>query len=454
MERTIAAISTPAGVGGIAVVRMSGEKAVETAAKIYDGAAGLESCASHTVHYGYIKNSAGERIDEVLVTVMRAPRTFTGEDTVEISTHGGMVAPKRVLDACIEAGAAPAEPGEFTKKAFLNGKIDLAQAEAVIDIINSQNDLAQKNAFSQLEGRLSKEIGGVRHSLISLAARMQVAIDYPDEDLEDVTPEEIADALYECENKISALISSSDDGRIIRDGIGTAIVGKPNVGKSSLMNALTREDTAIVTPIAGTTRDTITEYVKIDGVPLRLIDTAGIRETEDTVEKMGVEKSRRAIDSADLVLAVFDASRPLDDEDEEVLREAEGKKGAALINKTDIGELSNDDFDKIASSLPVISISAKTGEGLDKLKEFIKSEYKIGSLLNGGFAVSNLRHKSALLKAREAVSRALGAISGGLPQDLAALDINAAIEALGEITGDSVSEDIVQEIFHSFCVGK
>ena len=337
MERTIAAISTPLGMGGIAVIRVSGDDAVKIADKVFYGKEKLSDCATHTVHYGFIKNDHGEKVDEVLATVMRAPKTFTREDVVEISTHGGMTASREVLDALIRAGAYAAEAGEFTKRAFLNGRIDLSQAEAVIDIINSTNEFAQKNALSQLEGSLSKEIQNVRSSLVHLAAQMQVTIDYPDEDLEDITVSDIRNVAQECRERVDKLLSTADSGKILRDGIKTAIVGKPNVGKSSLLNSLAREERAIVTDIAGTTRDVIEEYINLGGIPIILIDTAGIRRTDDTVEKIGVEKSRKSIEEADLVIVMIDGSSFFDDEDVEVLRATKNKKRIVLINKTDLG---------------------------------------------------------------------------------------------------------------------
>ncbi len=456
MSRTIAALSTPPGSGGIAVIRVSGADAVEIADKVFSGGVRLADCATHTVHYGFIKNERGEKLDEVLVTVMRAPRTFTREDVVEISTHGGNASVRAVLDALIRAGACAAQPGEFTKRAFLNGRIDLSQAEAVIDIINSANDLARRSALSQLEGSLSKEIRAVREKLVSLAARMQVIIDYPDEDLEDVTPPEIADIARECEDKVNALLKTADSGKIIRGGIRTAIVGKPNVGKSSLLNSLAREDRAIVTDIAGTTRDVIEEYINLDGIPLILLDTAGIRATDDEVEKIGVEKSIKSIAGADLVIVMIDGTSFFDDEDIEVLRATKDKNRIVLINKTDLGQSKYTEAVKSrAAGSAVLEVSAKTGAGLGVLAEEIRKAYNIGALsVSDGAVVTNMRHKTALIKAGEALGRVIGAIDINMPTDIASIDLNIAIEALGEITGETVSDDIVNAIFHEFCVGK
>lgn len=455
MDRTIAAISTPIGMGGIAVIRISGSKAFEIADTVFCGKNKLCFASSHTVHYGFIKDKNGRKIDEVLTTVMRSPRTFTKEDVVEISTHGGMSASQEVLDAIISAGADIAEPGEFTKRAFLNGRIDLSQAEAVIDIINSTNTLAKSNALSQLEGNLSKEIKSIRNNLVQLASQMQVIIDYPDEDLEDVTIDDISNVCTKCLNDTISILSTADCGKIIRDGIRTAIAGKPNVGKSSLLNALSRSNRAIVTDIAGTTRDVIEEYINLDGVPLVLADTAGIHETDDTVEKIGVEKSYEAINSADLVIVILDGSKSLDDDDLSVIRETEGKNRVILINKTDLERKANDINTYVNDDTEIIEISALTGSGIDKLSKHIKKIYQLGE--NGaatGAIITNIRHKKALENAREALENALNSLQMGMPADIASIDINAAIDSLGEITGETVSDLIVESIFHNFCVGK
>lgn len=445
--RTIAAISTPAGTGGIAVIRISGDDAVLIADRVFRGDK-LEDAPTHTVHYGFAVDKDGNTLDEVLATVMRAPRTFTREDVVEISTHGGIWASRRVLRAILEAGAYPAEAGEFTKRAFLHGRIDLSQAEAVIDIINAKNELAQKNAVSQAEGSLSAEIDSIRNRLVSLCAAMQVAIDYPDEDLEDVTREDIIKTLTGCRQDVERLIKTADSGRIIQDGIATAIVGRPNVGKSSLLNRLAREDRAIVTDIAGTTRDVIEEYVELDGVMLRLMDTAGIRDTADTVEQIGVERSRKALEQADLVLVVLDAAAGLSAEDRQLLAETKDRTRIVLVNKTD--------KDPTDLGIPdAILFSAKTGDGMAELSERIRQMYQLGEIsANNGAVVTNMRHRKALDEAFLALSRCDAALAAGMPQDIVTIDINASMDALGEITGATVSEDIVSAIFHNFCVGK
>lgn len=443
-ERTIAALSTPQGVGGIAVIRISGQDAFLICDRIFKGKTKLSECDSHTVSYGHIVWE-DKVIDEVLVTVMRSPRTYTKEDVVEISTHGGIVASKLVLEALMKAGAFPAEPGEFTKRAFLNGRIDLSEAEGVIDIINSKTAMEQQNALSLSGGGLSKEIQEIRGSLVNLAARMQVAIDYPDEDLEDIGLDEIREITCQNVERIEKLLKTSDNGRVLKNGIKTAIVGKPNVGKSSLLNCMAKADRAIVTDIAGTTRDVIEEFVNFEGVPLVLLDTAGIHETEDTVEKIGVERSRNAIEEAELVILVLDLSRDIDNEDKELLEITKDKKRIIVANKTDIKAVNFDD---------AIEISAKTGEGIEILSGEIRRLYNLGELESGGIVVTNLRHIASLAGAKEILDQAANAVLSGLPQDMAALDIYAAIDVLGEITGDTVSESIVSEIFHNFCVGK
>ena len=453
--RTIAAISTPVGVGGIAVIRLSGSLAVDIADRVYRGRKKLADVETHTVNYGFIRDADENTVDEVLVTVMRAPRSYTKEDVVEISTHGGLVASKNVLKCLITAGAYPAEPGEFTKRAYLNGRIDLSQAEAIIDVINSKTSLAQQNAMSQMSGGLSKQIDLARAELISLAASMQVIIDYPDEELEDVTSDDIYERTTVVKNKIEEMIASSENGKIIKDGIRAVISGKPNVGKSSLLNFLAREERAIVTDIAGTTRDIIEETVNLDGVPLILTDTAGIRQTDDAVEKIGVERSLKSVSGADLNIVVLDASTEPDDEEIKLIEDTEGKKRIIIINKSDIR--SDGAVKKVRQMLAdePIEISVKNGDGVEALVSRIKEMYKLGEIgKNENSIITNVRHLSALQRAKEALENVLDAISCGMPSDIASIDLNIAIESLGEITGASVSEDIVSAIFHDFCVGK
>ncbi len=444
-NRTIAAISTPDGVGGIAVIRISGEKAIDIADSIFKGKSRLADAPTHTVHYGKIV-ADGEVLDEVLVSVMKAPRTFTREDVVEISTHGGRVASKRVLGALFAKGAYPAMAGEFTKRAFVNGRIDLSQAEAVIDIINAKTDLAEKNALSQAEGVLAKRIEEIRTTLTSLAAAMQVSIDYPDEDLEEMSTEEITERLKSVLSQLVYLANTAPRGRILKNGIKTAIIGRPNVGKSSLLNYLAMEERAIVTDIAGTTRDVIEELVDLDGIPLRLLDTAGIRNTEDVVERIGVERSVRFIDEAELILLVLDAKAGLTEADRELIEKTENKNRIILVNKTD--ECDGFFLDG------AIMISAKTGAGIAEMSAKIKELYSLEKISAGEITITNERQTAALYTAKSAIERAINVLSGGLEQDFAALDINEALRAIGEIDGRTVTEDIVSEVFHSFCVGK
>lgn len=448
MERTIAAISTPCGVGGISIIRISGADAVEIGARIFSAPVKLKNAESHTMHYGFVNDMNGEHIDRVLVSVMRAPKTYTGEDVVEINAHGGTVVTNRVLAACIEAGAYPAEPGEFTKRAFLNGKLDLSEAEAVIDIINAGNELERKNALGQLEGSLSDKINALRDRLISLSAAMQVAIDYPDEELEDVTRGDIESTIAECRDEVQRLAATSDNGQLIRNGIKTAIAGKPNVGKSSLLNRLSGINRAIVTEVAGTTRDVIEEYISLGGLPLKLMDTAGIHDTKDEIERMGVERSWQSIEGAELVLVLTDAVRGIDDEDMRVIDAVRDKKHIILVNKTDIAHM--EDMPEGA-----ICISAKTGEGIAELEAEIRRLYELGgTAADGTPVITNLRHKAALLRASESLDRALVSLRDGMPQDIITIDMNDAMDSLGEITGASVSDDVVAEIFSRFCVGK
>lgn len=448
MERTIAAIATALGKGGISIIRISGESAIQIADSVFSK--DIMKAQSHTIHYGFVCDGE-EQIDQVLVSVMRAPKTYTGEDVVEINCHGGIAVTNRVLNTVLAAGADMAEAGEFTKRAFLNGKIDLSQAEAVIDIINAENEMAQGNAFGQLKGKLSEEITAIREQIIKLSARMQVAIDYPDEDLEDITPHEIAKTLEQCQITTTNLLKNADNGKIITDGIFAAIVGKPNVGKSSLLNCLSKSSRAIVTDIAGTTRDTIEEKINLDGIPLVLVDTAGIRDTEDVVERIGVERSKQSINAADVIFVMIDANTGITDEDKEILEQTKDKKRIIIVNKTDVS-----DFDiSCFVGEKVVLMSAKTSSGTFELSEIIKDMYNIGELSKSKMPViTNARQKRALKLADEALSRAISVIKTGQPQDLAALDIYEAADRLGEITGQTVSDDIVSSIFHDFCVGK
>ncbi len=454
---TIAAISTPIGEGGIAVIRVSGSEAVQIVDKVFKGRVSLSEVESHTVHYGHIVHpTTGERIDEVLVTVMLKPRTFTREDVVEVSCHGGVIPVQSTLEAILLAGARIAEPGEFTKRAFLNGRIDLSQAEAVIDMIRSKTDKAAKVAMSQVEGRLSKLIQKLRQSILESLAHLAVNVDYPEYDAEEMTAELILERSKEIIQEIDQLLSTARQGKILREGISTVIVGRPNVGKSSLLNALAQENRAIVTDIPGTTRDVIEEYVNIRGVPLRLIDTAGIRETDDVVEKIGVERSRHELEQADLVLMVLNYNEPLTEDDKKLLDLVSNQTAIVIVNKTDLSqELSLDEVRQRIGDLPLITMSLKEEKGIEELEQAIASLFFSGHVETDEITyVSNVRHIHLLQQARQSVQEVINGIEAGIPLDIVEIDLKNAWQYLGEIIGDAVSEDLIDQIFSQFCLGK
>ncbi len=455
-DDTIAAVSTPQGRGGISVIRISGAEAIAVADKVFKNEYGktLSSAATHTITHGYGVKADGTVIDEVLVSVMRAPHTYTREDVAEINCHGGIISTKELLSAVLRAGARLAEPGEFTKRAFLNGRMDLCEAESVIDIINAKTTEAHRVSVHQLKGSLSERIGEIREKLLTLTAHLQVLIDFADEDLEPLTDEEYLEGIRQSLGDINRLLKTADRGKILRDGIKTAIVGKPNVGKSSLMNLLYGEDRAIVTDIEGTTRDAIEETVSLGGVMLNLADTAGIRETEDAIEKIGVEKSKSIMEEADLVIFMADATRNLDENDEHIMDSLKGKKTVVLINKCE-GEkvLKTDRLHEISDK--VIEFSVKTRKGLDELESTVVHMFGSGEIQeDDGAIVTSIRHRDALEKAKDALTSAIEAIEMGIELNMTFIDIENAISALGEITGQTVGEEIVDKIFHSFCVGK
>ncbi len=453
---TIAAISTPYGTGGISIIRISGPDAVKIADKVFFAPSGisLASSESHTIHYGHIKDSEGRKIDQVLVSLMKAPRTFTGEDTVEINCHGGIVVTKAVLCEVLKNGATMADRGEFTKRAFLNGKIDLCEAESVIDIINSKTAIQHHISVNNLGGALSHKINSLRQRLIALCANIQVLIDYPDEGLEPVSDEEFTDEIRNIYIETNKLIESSEKGKLIRSGIKTAIVGKPNVGKSSLMNLLSGEDKAIVTDIAGTTRDAIEEYITLSDIVLCLIDTAGIRETDDPIEKIGVTKSVDFIKDAELIIFMADATSGIDAEDEKIMELCRNKKTIALINKTDSGNLvKKSELDGMFDN--IIEFSVKDSKGTQELENTIKALFEMGQIdVNAADVITNTRHVDALFKARDALKGAIDAIEAQIPIDTTFIDLETAASSLGEIVGLTVSEEIVDRIFHNFCIGK
>lgn len=456
---TIAAISTAMGASGIGIVRMSGNDSMEIMSKIFrpkNNKKNMMEADSHTIHYGHICDG-DETVDEVLVMIMKAPHTYTGEDTVEIDCHGGILAQKKVLETAVKYGARPAEPGEFTKRAFLNGKMDLSQAEAVIDVINAKNEYALKSSLSQLKGSLEKKIKEIRENLIYQVAFIESALDDPEHISIDGYGKELLKKVREERKKIERLIASSDEGKLIQEGIRTVILGKPNAGKSSLLNVLVKEEKAIVTDIEGTTRDILEENIMLHGISLKLIDTAGIRQTEDIVEKIGVEKARQTAKDADLILYVADSSRPLDENDKDIIRliQEERKKAIVLLNKSDLdGTLTKDQI-KEKLDVPVIEISALEETGIEKLEECMKEMFFQGDIsFNDEVYITNIRHKAALEEAKRSLDMVEQSIEDNMPEDFFSIDLLGAYEALGSITGESLGEDLVNEIFSKFCTGK
>ena len=457
---TIAAISTPYGTGGIGIIRISGPEAFSVAEKIFRGSKKISETKSHSVVHGRIIDPAdGQMVDEVLLVKMDAPGTFTGEDTIEINCHGGIVVLRRVLSLVLRYGARAACPGEFTKRAFINGRMDLAQAEAVIDLINSKTDEGSRAAAAQLQGRLSEKIRGARRKMIELIARIEAAIEYPEEDIEEITAEAVRNGIKEIREELRKTAQSFTRGRLLREGITAAIIGKPNAGKSSLLNALAGSSRAIVTDIPGTTRDIIEEYVNIKGIPVRFLDTAGIRSTDDPVEAIGVEKARTAAAEAELVIIVLDAQTGITDEDREIMKTSLSKKTIVMINKTDVADdrMVEDMKEQIRTygDIPVVVASMVDGTGMDDLADRIESLAAGGEIsANNEVLLTNARHRQLIEDAILGLDSAESAYKGGMPLDLVTIDIRDAAEALGRITGESVSEDVVNEIFSRFCVGK
>lgn len=454
---TIAAIATPVGEGGISIIRVSGDKALEIVNNIFIPKSGNDilNMKPYTMKYGNIISiESKEIIDEVIISFMKGPKSFTAEDTVEINCHGGLFSTNMVLQEVIRTGARLAEPGEFTKRAFLNGRIDLSQAEAVIDLINSKTEASMKAAVYQAEGRLSKEILKLRDELLEMIAHIEATVDYPEDDLEEVTSENSINNLNSIIKRIDYLITSADEGKIIREGLKTVIIGKPNVGKSSLLNALLEEKRAIVTEVAGTTRDIIEEYINISGIPIKIIDTAGIRHTEDVVEKIGIEKSKEKLEEADLIIFMIDANSKFDKEDLEIINYIRNKKYILLLNKVDLNY--KIDMDTLNSELhgEIIQISAKTGYGIDKLKNKIKNLFFKGEISKNELVITNIRHKEALINAKAQCISAVEALKNTCAIDLASIDLRNAWYSLGQITGDTVEEDLIDKIFKNFCLGK
>lgn len=454
---TIAAISTPPGEGAISIVRMSGEEAVSIAQKVFSGK-DLTQAKSHTINYGYIVDpKTHEEIDEVMVSLMLAPKTFTREDVVEINCHGGIVATNRILQLLLVNGARLAEPGEFTKRAFLHGRIDLTQAESVMDLIRAKTDRSMKIALNQLDGNLSHLIDSLRKDILDVLAQVEVNIDYPEyDDVEEMTTKLLKEKAIEIKQRIEQLLKTASQGKIMREGLATALVGRPNVGKSSLLNHLLHEDKAIVTDVAGTTRDVIEEYVNVSGVPLKLIDTAGIRETDDKVEKIGVERSKKAIEQSDLVLLVLNAAESLTKEDLELIRLTNDKKRIIILNKTDLEEkLDRKELAKISENAPVYATSILKNEGVEALEEAISKLFFNGiENSQSTVMVTNARHIALLKKAQNSLDSVLEGISSGMPVDLVQIDMTEAWNLLGEITGESYEDELLDQLFSQFCLGK
>ena len=453
MDRTIVAISTAAGAGGIGIVRMSGKKCFDILEKIFVPINNSD-IKGYSIKYGKILDK-DEVIDEVLVSYFVEPKSYTTENMVEINSHGGMVVMQKILKLCLENGASMAEPGEFTKKAFLNGRIDLAQAEAVIDVINSKTEKEAKASVNQLEGILSKNIKEIRNDLIEGLANIDVSIDYPEYDVEEVTNNQIMELLNRNKNKLIKLEKSFENGKILRDGIKTSIIGRPNAGKSSLLNLLLKEERAIVTEIEGTTRDTIEEFISIEGIPFKLIDTAGIRETEDKVEKIGVKKAIDIAKKSDLILAIFDISKKLTDDDLKILEILNNKNSIIILNKIDLEheELNIDQLKNYSNN--IIKMSTLSGEGVDNLFKNMISMVKTNDISDDNdLVVINNRHRELIINAEKSLEKAINTLNSGMPVDVISIYIKEILEELGKITGESVTEDVINNIFSRFCLGK
>lgn len=457
-QDTIAAISTAVSESGIAIIRVSGEEAFSVVDRIYrspNGVKRLSEVPSHTVHYGFIMDGA-ETVDEVLVTVLRAPRSFTAEDTVEVNCHGGVYAAKRVLETVLKNGARLAEPGEFTKRAFLNGRIDLSQAEAVIDVIQAKNEYALKSSVSQLKGSVQEAVVSLRKEILYQIAYIESALDDPEHISLDGYPSQLEQKNTTWMERLQKLVDSAENGRLIKEGIKTVIVGKPNAGKSSLLNLLVGEERAIVTDIAGTTRDILTETIQLNGITLNLADTAGIRQTEDLVEKIGVAKAEETVQEADLIIYVVDSSTPLDENDDKIISMLEGKKAIVLQNKTDLRMVTTEEMlrEKIIGH-PVIAVSAREKTGLEQLEACIKHMFYQGEItFNDQVYITNIRQKHLLESALESLKQVKNSIHLQMPEDFFSIDLMSAYESLGEITGETIGEDLVNEIFSKFCMGK
>ena len=457
IDDTIAAIATAPGEGGIGIIRISGEKSLQVAQSIFKSKSGkmIKDYNERTLIYGTVVDNE-KVIDEVLVAYMKGPNSYTAEDVIEINCHGGFISVKKILELILSKGVRLAEAGEFTKRAFLNGRIDLSQAEAIIDVIKSKTDMAHEVAQSQLEGSLAKKIKDLRMNVTEVLAHLEVSIDFAEEDVEEITYQTLEEKALELRNEIKKLYDTAESGKVLRDGLKTVIVGKPNVGKSSLLNSILGENRAIVTDIAGTTRDVIEEFVNIKGIPLKIVDTAGIRETEDVVEKIGVEKSRESFSTADLVIMVLDASRKLSEEDMEILESLKNKKTIVLLNKMDLEpQIELEKIEEFVNSEDIIKISALKHQGIEELQDKIEAMVYHGSVKNSSnLMITNSRHKDALFKAYESINDAISAIEQRMPYDFIEVDFKNIWDYLGYINGDTVREDLLDTIFANFCIGK
>ena len=460
MSKTIAAIATATGTGSVGIIRMSGQDCFQILKKIFvpkNSNIKIEEIPGYTIKYGYIINSeSGENIDEVLVSFFREPKSYTTENMCEINSHGGTIVEQKILEQCLLNGAELAQPGEFTKRAFLNGRIDLSQAESVMDIINAKTEKEAKASLNQLEGNLSKEIHEIQKELLSIMADIEASIDYPEYDIEETTNKKAMDTLNNVKQKLIKLENSFKDGKILKDGVKTVIIGKPNAGKSSLLNIMLDEERAIVSDYAGTTRDTIEEFIKIQDVPLKIIDTAGIRDTTDKIEEIGVKKAIKLTDDADLIIAIFDSSEKLTEEDFKILNLIKNKKTIILLNKCDLRQKNIETINYMSKlNKTVIEASMKTKKGIEELYNSIVKMFKMNEIdIGAETIVTNIRHKNQIHKAIESINRALEIVNSKMPIDIIAVEIKQTLEDLGNITGDNVSEDIINEIFSKFCLGK
>lgn len=454
---TIVGIATAMTNSGIGIIRISGNDAIPILKKIFRPNSknkDIETVDSYTAHYGFIEDD-GNLIDECIVLVMKAPSTYTREDVVEIDSHGGVIIMKKIMELVIKHGARPAEPGEFTKRAFLNGRIDLSQAEAVMDLISAKNEFALESSMKQLRGSVKKKIKELRKDIIHQVAFIESALDDPEHYSVDGYGEELQRALQPIKQEIEKMIASSSDGKLLKEGIKTAIIGKPNAGKSSLLNVLLGEERAIVTDIAGTTRDTLEEFIYLQGIPLQMVDTAGIRHTDDIIEKIGVDKAKNVIDEADLILYIVDGSKEFDEEDKTIIHLIQNKKVIALINKSDLEiKLKKEDLTQYLNC-PILTVSMKEEEGLEAFYEVLKEMFFEGNLsFNDEVYITNIRHKTALIEAKESIEKVEESIENQMPEDFYSIDLMNSYEQLGFIIGESLEEDLVNEIFREFCMGK